>query len=119
VTIDAIEKAIEMYEAKATDFEVAEATGISPDEAKAGAEALQSGETERLVREIALAGTFESAAQILRSGRGLIGDTAADLVREIWHGYPNACIKVGDTDRKSTVHAGGVDQAETEEDRVS
>jgi hypothetical protein len=67
VTIDAIEKAIEMYEAKATDFEVAEATGISPDEAKAVAGAWYLGETDRLFREAALAGALEAAAQALRS----------------------------------------------------
>jgi hypothetical protein len=42
------------------------------------------------LREVALAGVLELAAQALRSGQGLIGDTAADLVRKIWHSYPNA-----------------------------
>jgi hypothetical protein len=55
-----------------------------------------------LFREVALAGVLESAANALRTRRGLIGETAADLVREIWHCYPNAGIKVGDTDRNST-----------------
>lgn len=93
LTTDAIEKAIEMYEANLTNLDVAEATGISPDEAKAVAGAWYLGETDRLFREVALAGVLETAAQILRSGRGLIGDGAGDVVREIWRNYPNAAGK--------------------------
>jgi hypothetical protein len=54
------------------------------------ADALYLGETDRLFREVALAGVLESAAQVLRTGRGLIGDGAGDVVREIWNSYPNA-----------------------------
>lgn len=95
LSTDTIEKAIDLFERGANEPAVAEATGISPEEAKAVAEALQSGETERLVREIALAGTLESAAQVLRSGRGLIGDSAGDVVREIWNSYPGAGLSTG------------------------
>lgn len=41
-----------------------------------------------LLREVTLAGVLEAAAHALRSGRGLIGDGAGDVVREIWHNYP-------------------------------
>jgi len=94
LTTEAIEKAIEMYESGATDAAVTERTGISPDEAKAVDDAISIGETDRLFREVALAGMLEAAAQALRTGRGLIGDSAGDVVREIWHSYPNAGIKI-------------------------
>ena len=96
LTTEAIEKAIEMYESGATDAAVTEGTGVSPDEAKAVADALYFGETERLLREVALAGVLDAAAQVLRSGRGLVGDGAADVVREIWHNYPGAGLDGGE-----------------------
>jgi len=95
LTAAAIEKAIEMYEGGATEIAVAEATRFSSEEAKVVANALYLGETERLFREVALAGVFEAAAEALRSGTGLIGDTAGDVVREIWHSYPGAGLKGG------------------------
>ena len=82
LTILAIEKAIEMYKGGATGSAVAKGTGISPEEAKAVADALYLGETERLLREVALAGVLEAAAVALRSGRGLVGDTPADVGQE-------------------------------------
>jgi hypothetical protein len=88
LSTDTIEKAIELLERGLDKVSVAEATGISPEETSAVANAINMGETDRLFREVALAGVLEAAAQILRSGRGLIGDTAADLVREIWHSFP-------------------------------
>ncbi len=118
LSIETIEKAIEMYGGGATESAVAKDTGISPEEAKAVANALYLGETERLVREVALAGVLEAAAKALRTGRGLIGDTAGDVVREIWNSYPNAGIKLGETDRK-TAEAGGFDQAEIGKDKLS
>jgi hypothetical protein len=118
LTKEAIEKALDLYEGGATESAVAEAAGISHEEAKAVAEALQSGETERLVREIALAGTLESAAQILRSGRSLIGDTAADLVREIWHSFPGAGFGAGDADRKESAQSHDVDGLEQKDKRA-
>jgi hypothetical protein len=98
LTTEAIERAVELYEGGATESAVAEATGTSLEEAQAVANAINMGETHRLFREVALDGVLESAAQILRTGRGLIGDTAADLVREIWHNYPNAGLKGGEAD---------------------
>ena len=98
LTAEAIEKAIEMYEGGATESVVAKRAGINPEEARAIAEALCLGENERLLREVALAGVLEAAALALRSGCGLIGDTPGDLVREIWHSYPNAALKVGEED---------------------
>jgi hypothetical protein len=59
------------------------------------ANSLYLGETERLFREVALAGVLEVAALALRAGHGLIGDTAGDVVREIWHSYPGAGLKGG------------------------
>ena len=88
LTREAIEKAFDLYEGGAAEPPVMEAIGISHEEAKAVVDALRFGETERLFREVALAGVLEAAAQALRSGRGLIGDAAADLVREIWHSFP-------------------------------
>ncbi|HSY99185.1 MAG TPA: hypothetical protein VK788_06800 [Terriglobales bacterium] len=103
LTTEAVEKAIEMYEGgateaavtEATEAAVMEATGISRSEAQAVADAFNLGETERLLREVTLAGVLEAAAHALRSGRGLIGDGAGDVVREIWHNYPGAGMKVG------------------------
>ena len=95
LTREAIEKALDLYEGGATESAVAEATGISHEEAKAVANANDLGETDRLFREVALAGVFETAAQALRSGRGLIGDAAGDVVREIWNCYPGAGLKIG------------------------
>jgi hypothetical protein len=100
LTTEAVEKAIEMYEGGATEAAVPEATGISRSEAQAVADAFNVGETERLLREVTLAGVLEAAAQALRSGRGLIGDCAGDVVREIWHNYPGAGIKVGEADAR-------------------
>ena len=48
LTTETIEKAIEMFEGGATDSDVAERTGVSPAEARAVANALYLGETERL-----------------------------------------------------------------------
>lgn len=64
LTGEAIEKAIEMYKGGATDAAVAKGTGISPEEANAVAYALYLGETERLLREVALAGVLEAAARV-------------------------------------------------------
>jgi hypothetical protein len=100
LTTVGIEKAIEMYEGGASEAAVAERACINPDEAKAVADALYLGETERLFREVALASVLEAAAQVLSSGRGLIGDGAGDVVREIWHSYPNAGLKGGGADRQ-------------------
>jgi hypothetical protein len=97
LSTDSIEKAIELFDGGANESAVAEATGISHEEAKAVAEALQSGETDRLFQEVALAGVLETAAQTLRSGRGLIGDGAGDVVREIWNSSPGAGLS---TDRQ-------------------
>ena len=85
-----------MYEGGATESAVAQGTGISPEETRAVANALYIGETDRLFREVALAGVLEAAAQALRTGRGLIGDSAGDVAREIWHSYPNAGLKGGE-----------------------
>jgi hypothetical protein len=97
LTTEAIEKAIEMYEGGATDSTVAQATGISLSEAKAVADAFNVGKTERLLRESALAGVLEQAAKALRSGRGLIAEGAADVVREIWNSYPGAGLGTSNT----------------------
>jgi hypothetical protein len=94
LTTETIEKAIEMFEGGATDSDVAERTGVSPAEARAVANAPYLGETERLFREVALAGVLESAALALRNGRGLAGDGARDVVREIRHRFPNAGASV-------------------------
>ena len=95
LSAEAIEKAIELFEHGSDESTVAEATGVSHEEAKAVANAINVGETDRLFREVALAGVLEAAAEALRTGRGLIADGAADVVREIWHSYPNARLKVG------------------------
>jgi len=95
LTTVAIEKAIEMFAGGAAEAAVSEGTGVSPAEARAVADALYLGETERLLREVALAGVLEAAAVALRSGRGLVGDGAADVVREIWQSFPNAGLKAG------------------------
>jgi MoxR-like ATPase len=92
LTTDTIGKAIELFERGSDDSSVAEATGISPEQARAIAKALYFGETDRLFREVGLADVLEAAAQALRSGEGLVGDTAADVVREIWHCYPGAAM---------------------------
>jgi hypothetical protein len=89
-----------LLERGSNESRVAEGTGISPDEAKAVANAINTGETDRLFREVALAGVLEAAAEALRSGRGLIGDGAGDVVREIWHNYPGAGVNLGEIDRK-------------------
>jgi hypothetical protein len=113
LSTDTIEKAIELFDGGANKSRVAEATGISPDEAKAVAEALRLGEADRLFREVALAGVLESAALALRSGRGLIGGSAGDVVREIWHSFPGAGFGAGDADRNKSAQChdvGGLEQ---------
>ncbi len=118
LTTEAVEKAIEMYEGGATESVVAKGTGISADEARAVAEVLHIGETDRLFREVALAGVLEVAAEALRSGRGLIGDGAADLVREIRRSYPCAGqLDAGEADRGKSAHAEVIDQPGTEKDK--
>jgi hypothetical protein len=97
---EAIEKAIELFEHGSEESAVVEATGISLEEAKAVAHALYLGETKRLFQEVALAGVLEAAAQALRTGRGLIGDCAGDVVGEISRSYPNAGLKGGEADRR-------------------
>ena len=98
LTAEAIEKAIEMYEGGATEPAVTEETGISLEEASVVADALYLGEPDRLLREVALAGVLEAAALALRSGRGLIGDSAAEIVREIRLCYPGAGLKGREAD---------------------
>jgi len=100
LTTEAIEKAIDLFDCGATESIVAETTSISHKEAKAVADALYIGEPDRLFREVALADVLEAAALALRSGRGLIGDTAGDVVREIWRSYPNAGLKGGGSNRQ-------------------
>jgi hypothetical protein len=100
LTTEAIKKAIEMYEGGATESGIVKETDISAEEAKAVADALYLGETDRLFREVALAGVLEAAAQLLRSGQGLFGDSAADVVREIWHCYPDAGLKGCEADHR-------------------
>ena len=105
LTTEAIEKAIEMYEGGANESTVVEATGIRPEEAKVVADAIYLGETERLFREVALAGVLEAAAHALRSGRGLIGDGAGDLMREIQHNYPNVGLGTREADDDESTQA--------------
>lgn len=93
LTTEGIEKVIELNEGGASEAAVAERACINPDEAKAVAEALYLGQTERVFREVALAGVLEAAALALRSGRGLIGNTASGLVQEIQHIYPSDCAE--------------------------
>src|SRR5271157_84662 len=100
LSTETIEKAIDLFERGSNESSVAEATGISPEEARAVSNAINMGETERLLREVALAGVLEAAAEALRRGRSLIGDTAADLVREILQSFPEAGFGAGDADRK-------------------
>jgi hypothetical protein len=112
-----IEKAIEMFEGGASEAAVAERACINPDEAKAVAEALYLGQTERLFREIALAAVLEAAAQALRSGRGLITTSASELVQEIRHIYPDTGIPGKKADhtlyaRRSSVNQTGVEKDE-------
>lgn len=83
-----------MLEVGKTQAQVAATIEISDEEAKAVAEALNLGDTGHLFREVALAGVLETAAMALRSGRGLVGDSAADVVCEIWHSYPGAGVSV-------------------------
>ena len=105
LTTKSIEKAIEMFEGGAIDSAVAEGTGISPEEATAVGDALYVGETERLLREVTLAGVLEAASHALRSGQGLIGDTAGDLVREIWRSFPNAGLGSSVVDQNESSQA--------------
>ena len=97
LSTDTIEKGIDLFERGANESSVAEATGISAEEARAVADAIKMGETDRLFREIALAGVLESAAHVLRTGRGLIGDGASDVINEIWNFYPGAGLETGGT----------------------
>lgn len=78
LTTEAVQKPSRLFDRGANESTVAKATGISPEGAKAIADALYIGETERLLREVPLAGLLEAAARALRNGQGLIGDTAAD-----------------------------------------
>src|ERR1700740_1951039 len=110
LSADIIDKAIELFERGWDESRVAETMGISREEAKAVADALYLGETERLLREVRLAGVLESAADALRSGQCLIGDGAGDVVREIWNSYPGAGLKTAGTQQPS---AGELDQART------
>lgn len=113
LTREAIEKALDLYEGGATESAVAEAAGIGHEEAKAVANALYVGETEQLLREVALAGVLEAAAQALRSGHGLIGDGASDVIDEIWNCYPGAGLRTGGTQPPS---AAGFDEPQTLKD---
>ena len=77
LTTEAIERAVELYEGGATESAVAEATGISGEEASAVVDALSLGKTDRMYRDQALASAFGNGSpEAMRSGRGLIGDSA-------------------------------------------
>jgi hypothetical protein len=61
---------------------------------------------------------LEAAALALRSGRGLIGDGAGDVVREICHSYRNAGLEGGEADHDDSAKAKIADkQPGTEKDK--
>jgi hypothetical protein len=85
---DTVEKALDLLEECSTFASITEQTGITTEDAEAVHIAWFKGRTEKLFRELQLAGVLEAAAASLRSGRGWKEGTTGDVLREILHVYP-------------------------------
>jgi hypothetical protein len=67
---------------------ITEKTGISFEDASAVGNAYLKGETEKLLREVQLAGLLELAAATLRSGEGWDENATGDVLDQILQVYP-------------------------------
>jgi hypothetical protein len=90
LTIEMTKKAVELLDLGYTYPDIERETGISREDASAVAEAYDKDETaEQLFRDLQLASVLEAAAASLRSGEGWNEGTTGDVLREIFHVYPN------------------------------
>jgi len=89
LTIDTAKKALELLDLGYTFPSIEEETGITREDASAVAEAYDKNETaEQLFRDLQLADVLDLAASGLRSGEGWDEGTTGDVLREIFHVYP-------------------------------
>ena len=87
LTTEATRKALELLDEGYTFPSITEATGITLEDAEAVHVVWFNGTSERIARELQLAGVLEAAAAALRSGRGWDEGTTGDVLREILHVY--------------------------------
>jgi hypothetical protein len=88
LTTDAFEKALDLLELGYTFPSITEETGITTEDAEAVHVAWFNGTSERVSRELQLAGVLEAAATRLRTGQGWDEGAIGDVLREILHVYP-------------------------------
>jgi hypothetical protein len=94
LTTDTVKKAMRRLDEGYTFPSITEETGITTEDAEAVHIAWFKGTTEKLFRELQLAGVLELAAAKLRSGQGWDEGTTGDVLREILHVYPEHVKKV-------------------------
>jgi hypothetical protein len=92
LTTATLEKTLSLLDDGYTFASITEQTGITIEDAEVVHIAWFKGRTEKLFRELQLAGVLELAATKLRSGRGWKEGTTGDVLREILHVYPRRPI---------------------------
>jgi hypothetical protein len=88
LTTEATGKALELLDEGYTFPSITEETGITLEDVEAIHVAWFRGTTERLFRELQLAGVLELAAAKLRSGVGWDEGATCDVLCEVLHVYP-------------------------------
>ncbi len=88
LTVEALDKVIQLLEEGSTFFSITTQTGLTRKEAETVAHAYDVGNTVQLYREVGLAGILELAASTLRSGAGLDEGATANVLCEIIQVYP-------------------------------
>ena len=88
LTTETFEKALSLLDEGYTYPSITNETGITSEDASAVHAAWFKGNTEQLFSELHLADVLELAASKLRSGEGWDEHTTGDVLREIFHVYP-------------------------------
>jgi hypothetical protein len=93
LTTETLDKTISLLKEGYTYPSITEEIGITSEEASVVGIAYFKNETEQLFREVQLADVLELVAMKLRSGEGWEEATTGDVVREIWHVFPEHVTK--------------------------
>jgi hypothetical protein len=93
LTTETVEKTIRLLEEGYTYPDIEKETGITREDASAVHAAWFNGNTEQLCREVQLADVLELAAAKVRSGEEWEEGTTGDVLREVFHVYPEHARK--------------------------
>jgi hypothetical protein len=88
LTTDTFEQALDLLDLGDTFHSITEETGITAEDAEAVHVAWFNGTSEQVSRELQLAVVLEAASTRLRAGQGWDEGTIGDVLREIWHVFP-------------------------------